>query len=291
MNIAIFIILLVLSAIIFNYIYPTIKTNWIIFLTIKRGIVYGNCNWWKLSDLFTDLTGVNIYYYLKRKYGAFIPMNIMGTRHYIVTDITAIKEILDNSPDTFGVGKMKCNFFKSFMSKNVGVSGGIGWKERRILNEFVLDSSQSIITSIDLSSFLNSNTLTFQDFSNYARVFTMKVVFGVDINDPNYIGPNDVFFNMLRDANSLRVLYSKSKIIDKKLFNDYFNSLNKFVENPVENSLIELAVNKIKNDYTLDPTTVALDHQIPHWIFPFNGIITNMIPRLILLLYQHPKIL
>ena len=58
----------------------------------------------------------------------------------LVTNIEHVQTILDNSPNLFGVGKLKYNTFKQYMPKNVGVSEGCPWKIRRIQNENVLFS-------------------------------------------------------------------------------------------------------------------------------------------------------
>ena len=75
------------------------------------------------------------------KNGDFSETN-MFRKIYVVTNIKYIQYILDNSPDLFNVGKLKKMFFKSFMSKNVGVSSGCPWKKRRSMNEFALDTEK-----------------------------------------------------------------------------------------------------------------------------------------------------
>ena len=103
---------------------------------VERGILAPNCIWYKISDLFlNDGAGINLYNDYKEKYGDFAPSTMFNEKIYVVTNVKYIKQILDNSPDTFGVGKLKQQFFRSFMHKNVGVSSGCPWKRRREMNE------------------------------------------------------------------------------------------------------------------------------------------------------------
>ena len=92
----------------------------------------------EVDIILNDGTGINLYNTFKRKYGDFAPSNMFGKEIYIVTNINHIKTILLNSPNLFTVGDLKKTFFKSFMSKNVGVSSGCPWKNRRYINEMAL---------------------------------------------------------------------------------------------------------------------------------------------------------
>ena len=85
-----------------------------------------------------DGAGINLYNSFKKKYGDFAPSYMFGKEIYVVSNINHIKTMLLNSPDLFTVGDLKKKFFKSFMAKNVGVSTGCPWKQRRQMNEMAL---------------------------------------------------------------------------------------------------------------------------------------------------------
>ena len=100
--------------------YDQIKVWFLIRIVVNRGILAPNCFWYKISDIFlSDATGINIYNKFKAKYGDFAPLYMFGNDIFLVTNNDYIKIILDNSPNTFGVGKLKQQFFRSFMEKNV----------------------------------------------------------------------------------------------------------------------------------------------------------------------------
>ena len=110
-------------------------------IIVLRGILAPNCFWYKISDLFiSDASGIKLYNDLKINNKDFAPSNMFGEKIYIVLNNNYIKTILDNSPDLFSVGKLKQTFFKSFMEKNVGVSTGCPWKNRRNINETALNT-------------------------------------------------------------------------------------------------------------------------------------------------------
>ena len=124
-NIKILLLILFILVIIVFLNYDNIRINLIVFLIINRGLIAPNCFWWKIASLLTnDGSGIKLYKELKSKFGKKAPINIMGIDMFLIMDIGYIKQILDNSPNTFCVGELKYNFFRPFMAKNVGVSKG-----------------------------------------------------------------------------------------------------------------------------------------------------------------------
>ena len=96
-----------------------IKINLLNHLVVLRGILSPNCAWYGVSDLLLDDgAGVNLYNEYKRKHGDFAVTSMFGENIYLVTNHRHIKEILDQSPHIFSVGKLKKRFFQAFMSKN-----------------------------------------------------------------------------------------------------------------------------------------------------------------------------
>jgi cytochrome P450 len=253
------------------------------FLTIQRGILSPSCFWWKISDLFEDTSGINLYYQLgKNGKIKFVPFNAFGKPMYIVTDVKFIKEILDKSPHTFGVGKFKYDFFKTFMEYNVGVSEGCPWKRRRIFNEHVLDSDKShrfnnIFDQHMKHLVAKGLPKNFDQFGQMGKMFAMKTVFGEDtIYEP--------IFEVISQSNSLKSIISELHL-DPKLVEKYDTYIKYHIKNPKKHSLMEL----ISSYPNLDKLSLEeIVHQVPHWIFPIAGLITVAAPRLLILLENHP---
>lgn len=254
--------------------------HWLVFLIVNRGILTPNKWWWGVSDAtLSDGSGVDLYRQIKDR-GDFVPLNFIGTRVYLITNIEHIRFILDNSPDLFNVGQLKKSFFQSFMAKNVGVSSGCPWKRRRSVNEFVLSTNNEPRYHIKYDNFVKNlinkyeNPKCYDDFLTFAKIITKKIVF----NDENI---DDRVFDVFRHANSLQALLYSGYKIPENVYNVYSKTLMNHISHPRDNSLIKLATLKEDN-------TNEIFHQIPHWIFPINGVISITLPRMLLFLKNHP---
>ena len=254
---------------------------------VERGILAPNCPWYKISDLFLkDGAGVNLYNDYKEKYGDFAPSTMFNEKIYVVTNVKYIKQILDNSPDTFGVGKLKQQFFRSFMHKNVGVSSGCPWKRRREMNEKALLTDQLHVYSekynTDIQTYLHNNwkgkkKLMFNDFLEIGKYMTTKIVFNTDKIDPN-------IFQMFSEANTTELFSNPKFRIKPKIYQRYIQAINSHIDNPNVNSLVDLT-----NSITTNKEEVK--HQIPHYIFPLVATFVSVIPRLLILLFNDNNVL
>lgn len=280
------ILIIILITIIFlvYYNWNTIRTNIFLLLTIKRGILAPNCLWYWIADFSKDGFGVDIYQDVKRQTGKKIaPINMLGSPVNVVMDNEYTKQILDNSPDPFGVGKLKFNFFKSFMEYNVGVSEGCPWKRRRKFNEAVLMSDKShkfepIFDKYIQDELKRDLPTTFYEFLNFGQRLAMRVVF-----NENQIYPP--IFQMFQAANSVSsVIFGKTEI-DPKLKQAYYDHLKKSIKAPNKESLVSM----MKDADGL--TEEEIVHQIPHWVFPIAGLIGISATRFLAVLANCPMVL
>ena len=288
-------IIILLSILLYNYKFNLQFRVWLLNrLVISRGILAPNCKWLQISDLLIgdDGSGINLYNTYKEKYGDFAESNMYGEKIYVVTNNKYMKTIFDNSPDIFNVGKLKKTIFRSFMSKNVGVSSGCPWKSRRHMNEFALDtdklhqfaSKYNNDINNELLKWKNKKELDFDNFHNFGNKMVSKVIFNTDKLDDNV-------FNIFSEANTTEVFHNPDFKINPKIYKKYLDVLNHFIDHPNEQSLIKLCVdtpNNIKCPSITDNKNEII-HQIPHFIFPINGLFITTIPRLLLLLCNHPN--
>jgi len=256
------------------------EVNKMVSLIIKRGILAPNCKWWEVSSReLEDASGVELYYKMKKKYGKLVPVKMAGKSMYLVTDINYIRIILENSPFVFGVGILKYKMFKSFMKYNLGVSEGCPWIKRRTLNIQTLDTDRLHEYAGKFNEYikniLKDHTPTnFEQFSILAKKITMQVVFGTDV-------VVEEVFQIFSEANSMKALVEPDYEINPKIMSVYLDYLAKNIANPNPDCLVYLAVQASSDQQ-------ELIHQIPHWIFPIVGLIHTSIPRLLLLLVNHP---
>ena len=259
-----------------------IKNTLLNFIIILRGILAPNCIRWKIADIFSkDSAGVELYNRYKIEDKNFALTNVYGKNMYLVTNNKYRKIILDNSPHLFKVGELKRKFFKSFMKHNVGVSSGCPWQNRRHLNEHVLNSDKlhafSKKYNDDTKKVLKKHKQKILDhlyFKNVGKDITKKVIFNCD-------KIHDDVFNIFNEANSILPLIYDNFKINKTIYNNYINTLKTHINNPKKNSLFQLCLYSTKNQK-------EIIHQIPHFIFPIVGLYITTIPRLLLLLCNHP---
>lgn len=274
-------IIFVLSIYLYLTTNKTIRLNIISMMVILRGILAQSRLWWTIHDIFiSDSSGANLYLEYKMAED-FTPLNLFGRKLYMVHKYENIKYILDNSPVLYGVGEMKMNFFRSFMSKNVGVSNLPEWSGRRALNEKVLDSDSIhrnvVFYNNIIKHVLKENKFrTYSDFEDAGKYISLKIVFNED-------SEQDYIFDVFGEANSLLQFFTKDGT-NKETLDKYNKYLMKNILNPKEDSLVKIGR---MNEYDKQ----ELIHQIPHWIFPINGAISIAVPRFLCIILQQPKVL
>ncbi|MCP3660032.1 MAG: cytochrome P450 [Bacteroidetes bacterium] len=267
-----------------------LNINFLVMMILNRGILAPDCKWFAINDkLIKDKSGINIYEDIKKGYGKpIVSINVLGKPINLIYDNSFIKQMLDQSPYIFGVGRLKKYIFRSFMKKNVGISEGKPWYNRRRLNDAVLCFNKlhryAPLYNNAIKQTLNKYGLpkNFDEFIKIGRKITSKIVFNVDLA-PDYI------FEIFSKANSLKSLTDEDFHIDEKTMSAYLNYLNKHIDNPNPNSLIESAVKYIDYCPSSNACKSEIIYQIPHWIFPNMGVFISVIPRLLLFLANHPE--
>ena len=272
------IVLISIIAIIIFY-YQIIKLNIFVFTAVSRGILTPNYFWWTFTDVFMkDNNGLNLYKDLKN----YVSLNIFGTEMFLVKNIESIRQILDNSPKIFGVGRFKYNFFKTFMRYNVGISEGIEWKERRKLNEKVLihdhlhkyANYHNNIIQTALSKSLPQN---FKEFEEMSKKIIAEIVFN------RRTIPIEIF-EVFKEANSMRAVIDPDYKLPTSLRDTFRNFIWKELKNPRPNSLLSLCYKSVlKKEELID--------QVPHWIFPLGGIVHSNCPRVLTYLCKNNNIM
>lgn len=256
-----------------------IQVNAIVFMTLKRGIISQNCFWWRINDFFPDSTGFQIYQRLKQR-ERFVKLNVLGKQIYLLTNLDDIKTVLDLSPNPFGAGVLKKNFFSGFMQQNVGISEGQQWIHRRQYNDTVLETDKPHHMTAVFSQYINHIFYTdrprnFLEFSESTRKITSKIIFGT-------YDYNDIVYKIFKQADSILSLTFDINGVDHDDFTIYENYLTLQLQNPHKNTLLEIA----HQHHHMLPLHDVIQ-QIPHWIFPIAGLFSVHLPRLLVLLINH----
>jgi cytochrome P450 len=261
--------------------WDTLVTNLVMIFTLKRGIISQNCFWWTLNDLMPDATGTEVYTRLKSK-GRFIELNLLGQNIFLITDIRDITQLLQLSPNPFGPGVFKQNFFSTFIPKNVGIAVNPDWKYKREYNDKVLETDKihsynDIFREYIQEIFAKRNPKTFKEFTELTRSLTSRIIFGTYEYNP-------ILYKVFKQADSLISARFNINTVDSKDLQEYRNYMRYELENPKPNTLLYLA-----NMYhKMLPLDSVID-QIPHWVFPIAGLFSVHLPRLLVILANHPQ--
>jgi cytochrome P450 len=251
------------------------------FFTLKRGIISQNCFWWKLNDVMPDATGTALYTRLKTR-GRFVPLNLLGQNIYLVTELRDITQLLEHSPTPFGPGTIKENFFSTFIPKNVGIAVNPDWKYKREYNDKVLETDKihsynGIFRQYIQQIFLERNPKRFTEFTELTRSLTSRIIFGTYEYNP-------IIYKVFKQADSLLSARFNVNTVNSEDLQMYRDYLRYELEHPKPNTLLELG-NKF---HRMLPTDSIID-QIPHWVFPIAGLFSVHLPRLLVLLANHPE--
>lgn len=277
-NLILFAIFFVVLALLFPW--EDIRINLIMFATLKRGIITQNCFWWKMNDALPDATGAEVYTSLKKQ-GRFVRLNIMGKTIYLLTDIHDIQQLLEQSPNPFGPGVIKRNFFQRFIPQNVGIGVNPDWKYKREYNDTVLQTDKQHFL---LPTFFESMKETmaviqphnFETFSEMAKRLTSKYIFGTYDYNP-------IIYKVFKQADSFFSAVFNINTVNAEDYAEYRAYLEYELHNPTSNTLLSLG----NHHHSQLPTHVLID-QIPHWVFPIAGVVSVHLPRLLALLASHP---
>jgi hypothetical protein len=257
-----------------------LQVNLIVFLTLSRGIISQNCFWWKVNDLVSDATGAEVYTRFKAQ-GRFVPLNIFGHKMFLLTNIDDIQHLLDLSPNPFGPGTIKRNFFNSFIPQNVGISVNPDWKYKRDYNDKVLETDKvhkyNWIFGESIKTVINRiNPKKFEEFTEATRQITSQILFGTYEYNP-------IIYKVFKQADGFFSAIFKVNTVNENDYNEFREYLKYELENPKPNTLLEIA----NKHHALLPTDSIID-QIPHWVFPIAGLFSVHLPRLLALLGNHP---
>jgi hypothetical protein len=257
-----------------------IITNVVMIFTLNRGIISQNCFWWSLNDYFPDATGSGVYKRLKSR-GRFVNLNLLGENIYLLTDIQDITELLDLSPNPFGPGKLKQNFFSTFIPNNVGIGVNPDWKYKREYNDKVLETDTThqyneIFGTYIQEIFTEYHPRNFEEFTEATRKITSQIIFGTYDYNP-------IIYKVFKQADSIWSARFNINTVDPTDLQEYRDYMRKELENPKPNTLLYLA----NMHHKLLPMDSVID-QIPHWVFPIAGLFSVHLPRLMVVLSNHP---
>jgi hypothetical protein len=167
------------------------------------------------------------------------------------------------------------------MKRNVGISVNPDWKYKRDYNDKVLEtnhyhSMNPVFNTYIRESFQQSNPKNFSEFTEFTRRLTSQIIFGTYDYNP-------IVYTIFKQADSFLSARFNVNTVNQSDLEDYRKYLRYELENPKPNTLLFLG----HKYHRMLPIDDVID-QIPHWIFPIAGLFSVHLPRLLVMLANHP---
>ena len=240
-----------------------------------------------LENLTNDTILVKLNRRLQKKYGEIVSTYILTKSHYhYILDAKLAKQILNDSPQLFGPGRLKNKFFSEFMPLNLGISrcndvNKCPWKKRREFNEDALGSNFMTPFYLCIDSLVDKSIseplLKIDDFKIFSYRLAADSIYGIKEGD-EYANLLKTFMNSIGDH-----------LLTSKFYKNYKDNLQQEYKIAPECSLLNYA-NIYRNE-----CPNAIDDQIPHWFAPFIFMFSFLIPNLLCVILNfkdiHSKIL
>ena len=260
-----------------------IEYNLKLALINNAGITYLNEKGSKILELCTnDPILIKMHRKLNKKYGKLVLTYIVTkSKNYYILDTNLAKKILYDSPLLFNAGKIKEDFFKTFMPYNVGISectetNDCPWKQRRVFNENVLGTTKTSPFFSCIQAIVERNIkkplLNINDFKKVSFDIVSDTIYGSN-------GKNSKLLKQFVDKTNMG-----TTMLETDFYKEYINHLHENYKTAPACSLLHFA-NMYKND-----DLNIIDNQIPHWFGPFIFIISFLIPNLMCIILNSDNI-
>lgn len=261
-------------------VYEMIKFNILLGLIKLAGITNFNRIGSEIINFTSDPIMIKYHRELQKKYKSVVKTCIVtqGFQCYIL-DPELSKKILMDSPEKFSAGFAKEKFFKKFMPHNVGIAKCLKtecpWKKQRQFNELALGTNYKTPFFNCIPKLVNKNITkkptNIWDFREISYNLITEIIYG---NDKN-VKTMKQFMEMIN---------SEDIVIDTPFYKEYIKDLNNNYRNAPECSLLHYA-NKYRNN-----SSEIIDDEIPHWFLPFIFVVHFLIPNMLCVLLNNPRI-
>ena len=192
---------------------------------------------------------------------------LLGGRIVLLWGTDAIREVLDQSADVYASdagakGKGMCHFQPDALT----MSRGEEWRDRRVFNESVLATSDSLhpfadrfvaVVADEVGRLYFADGLTWSDWEELFDRITLRVVFGDRARDETEI--TWLLDQLMGEANRLVGLGEGDEYFE------FYGHLERQLRDPEPGSLLSRFADAPQTD------TTRIVQQIPHWIFAMRN--------------------
>lgn len=268
----------------------TYNMNMSVKYLLEKGPMYPSEEGYALMETIKDPLGVELLEKLRKKHKHVCKVWVAGKVCYVILDHNMIMYILDHSPEIFGPGIFKKNYFTPFMPDNVGVNDYSRWITHRPFNQDVLATGQRgarvhelVVGKLEtyVFDFIKNIIVTGKDFIALGTRAAQGINFGERYNTPEDTAN---IVNMFIEAQSNPWSTMGVDPISESTHRRYKKFVGDVIALPPEDSLVHMAV-QLKNSGHPDVTIID---QIPHWFFPIRNIIGITVPTFFIVIDAFP---
>nr|QBK87327.1 MAG: cytochrome P450 [Marseillevirus LCMAC201] len=272
----------------------TIEINKRIWNGLNKALIYPTRSGIAKFAAQPDAQNIQLYDNFKRNYGSMAKVFIIWRPVVFIMSTKIMRDILYNSPQRYGPGKFKINYFKPFMAQNVGINYYPEWTVNRPFNEKVLGFRQPdhpIYQFINQKTPLivrklirigSNNIVTGEDFLLLGRYVSYLITFGQRYAVPKYYPY--VWDLIASSVNWTSILGFDP--VSPIIRNKYLDFMHQQLDKPEPDSLMNYAV-KFRTGGMNDGDVID---QVPHWVFPLSNIIFNIFTAYLALLEAFPNV-
>lgn len=254
---------------------------------LLRGVFTKNPFWTFIFDAIdTDAHVVKFCKRLRSKYTSeLIYVRMLTGNSLLLFSEKGIKRVLNNSPSIYGVPDLKRKGMSHFQPNALTTSEGEVWRDRRMFNEAVLNSSQRVheysdaflaVIKNEVRSALDQTGTCFglECFDRLFKRIMLQVIFGANARDET--GLPSRLHQLMVESNRIALL-GKSKE-----FEAFYDEIRDHLASPTPASLAGLCPHVPQTDST------RVENQIPHWMFAMMETLATNTLRALALIISHP---
>lgn len=221
--------------------------------------------------------------HLRRRYRSdYLYIRMLFRKALLVFDISGVRRVLDRSPSIYAESELKRRGMAHFQPNALTISRGHAWQERRLFNDYVLDSDSTThkLAGVYLDQIRkavgNPAPSDWQGFSSLFEEIVQRIVFGA-VNADNRRSYRRLM-KLMGEANRVFMLKPSKNL--------------SALEHAIRTQIHASEKQSLVAQCPLAPQ-VALtepEHQVLHWLFAIGDTLPVNVIRTMLLIISHPHV-
>jgi cytochrome P450 len=238
------------------------------------------------SRFHPDFLTVRFMSRLRRKYGDYVYIDMLGNRTLVVLSPVGVRSVLERSPETYAEPPLKRRAMSHFQPGALTISRGTEWRDRRRFSEAVLETPSLIhsegarfhrVAEEEATRLLeNTRTVGWSDLEVAFEAITLRVVFGDRARDAGTL------------TNRLRTLMLEANrpfgLGNSSHFEPFYQELREHLDAAEPHTLAGRCPHAPRTEIT------RVENQVPHWLFATRDTLPLNVLRTLAAIAAHPRV-